>query len=138
MLRLGQRIRRARNMKGWTQQQLAQRAEVSQRVVSYIERQDWLRLDTLERYSRALELPLTYFLSPEPEREECEAPAEPGSLQERAQAIEHAFGVVCRAPEFGFGARQSSGERLSPETKRDIVRLYERLKGVKLLPDEVY
>jgi len=42
---------------------------------------------------------------------------------------------VCRDPDFGFGSR--AGEQLSTETKRDIVRLYERYKGVSLLPREV-
>ena len=42
---------------------------------------------------------------------------------------------MCRDPELGFGRRPT--EQLSLETKRDIVRLYERYKGVSLLPVEV-
>lgn len=135
MVHLGQRIRQGREMRGWTQQQLGERAGVSQRVVSYVEAQAWLRLGTLERYAQALGLPLSFFLSP---RGEAEPEAAGPRLHDWARAIEEAFAVVCRDAEFGFGARQSSGERLSFETKRDIVRLYERLKGVKLLPDGLY
>ncbi|MFB3883527.1 MAG: hypothetical protein ACE149_19855 [Armatimonadota bacterium] len=60
--------------------------------------------------------------------------ADAGPALSREEAVAQAFGVVCRDPDFGFGSRP--GEQLSTETKRDVVRLYARYKGVSLLPRE--
>jgi transcriptional regulator with XRE-family HTH domain len=120
-------MREARDAIGLSQQELAERVGVSQRSVSYAEKQDWIKQSTLEKYGQALGRPLSYFLRPYAE--------DNGPALSREEAVEQAFAVVCRDTQFGFGSR--SGEQLSAETKRDIVRLYERYKGVSLLPREV-
>jgi transcriptional regulator with XRE-family HTH domain len=124
---VGRRIREARESLRLSQQELAEKVGVSQRSVSYAEKQSWIKQSTLEKYGEALGRPLSYFLRPYAED------AEPAMTRE--EAVQQAFAVVCRDPDFGFGSR--SGEELSSETKRDIVRLYERYKGVNLLPREV-
>ncbi len=124
---VGRRIREAREALRLNQQELAGKIGVSQRAVSYAEKQVWIKQSTLQKYARALGRPLAYFLRP------YDAESE-GAALTREEAIQQAFAVVCRDPEFGFGSRP--GEQLSIETKRDIVRLYERYKGVSLLPEE--
>jgi len=123
---VGRRIREAREALGWSQHELAERVGVSQRAVSYVEKQTWVKQATLQKYAPALGKPVSYFLRPYGEEASAEV------ALGRGEAIEQAFGVVCRDPEFGFGARP--GEQLSLETKKDIVRLYERCKGISLLP----
>jgi len=123
-LEIGRRIRRAREEAGLSQQELARLLGISQRAVSYAERQPWLKQATLERYAQALGRPLAYFLREESDQ----APAE-----SREVIIERAFEIVCRDPEFGFGSRQN--EHLTSDAKRDIVRLYESARSVHLLPD---
>jgi len=125
---VGRRIREAREALNLNQHQLARQVGVSQRAVSYVEKQVWVKQSTLEKYGRVLGRPLSYFLRPY----DTDA-AGPGGLT-REEAVDQAFGVVCRDPELGFGSRPQ--EQLSTETKRDIVRLYERYKGVSLLPSE--
>jgi transcriptional regulator with XRE-family HTH domain len=125
---VGRRIREGREALSLSQQELAERVGVSQRAVSYVEKQAWVKQSTLERYSAALGRPISHFL-----RAYEDDDSEAAGLT-RQEAIEHAFAVVCRDPDLGFGGRP--GERLSVETKKDIVRLYERYKGVSLLlPD---
>jgi len=124
---VGRRIREAREALNLSQHELAERVGCSQRAVSYVEKQAWVKQSTLQKYGRALGRPLSYFLRPYDE-----GTAEPGLS--RQEAVEQAFAVVCRDAEFGFGRRP--GEQLSIETKKDIVRLYERYKGVSLLPPE--
>jgi transcriptional regulator with XRE-family HTH domain len=124
---VGRRIREARESLQLSQHEVAARVGVSQRAVSYVEKQPWVKQSTLERYGRALGRPLSYFLRPYDE--------EAGPGLSREEAIHQAFAVVCRDPEFGFGGRPA--EQLSVETQKDIVRLYERYKGVSLLPEEV-
>ncbi len=121
---VGRRIREARESLGLSQHRLAEKAGLSQRAVSYAEKQTWVKQSTLQKYAIAIGRPLSYFLRPYGEETES-------GLTE-AEAIEQAFAIVCRDPEFGFGARR--GEHLSTETMRDIVRLYEHYKGVALLP----
>jgi len=125
---VGRRIREAREALSLTQLELADRLGVSQRAVSYVEKQPWVKQSTLQKYAPALGRPLAYFLRPYPESES----EFPGLTRE--DAIQQAFTVVCRDPDFGFGRRPA--EQLSAETKRDIVRLYERYKGVSLLPPD--
>jgi len=120
LVEIGRRIREARESLGLNQEELALRIGLSQRAVSYAERQAWLSRRTLERYSRALQKPLSWFV-----REEHE-------VEPEEQAIERAFEVVRRDPEFGFGTRSSADFDLA--AKREIVRLYERAKAVRLLP----
>lgn len=124
---VGRRIREAREALRLNQQELADKIGVSQRAVSYAEKQVWIKQSTLQKYARALGRPLSYFLRP------YDAETE-GAAFTREEAIQQAFAVVCRDRDFGFGSRP--GEELSIETKRDIVRLYERYKGVSLLPEE--
>ncbi len=124
---VGRRIREAREELGLNQQDLARKVGVTQRSVSYAEKQDWIKQSTLEKYAQALVRPLSFFLRPYAED------AEPALT--RDEAVQQAFAIVCRDPEFGFGSRPS--EQLSTESRRDIVRLYERYKGVSLLPREV-
>jgi len=124
---VGRRIREAREALNLSQHELAERVGCSQRAVSYVEKQAWVKQSTLEKYGRALGRPLSYFLRPYDE-----GGAEPALS--RQEAVEQAFAVVCRDAEFGFGRRP--GEQLSIEIKLDIVRLYERYKGVSLLPPE--
>ncbi len=126
---VGRRIKEAREALGLNQHEVAERVGVSQRAVSYVEKQTWVKQSTLEKYARALGRPLSYFLRPYDED------AAPDAGLSRQEAVEHAFAVVCRDPQFGFGSRP--GEQLSMETKLDIVRLYERYKGVGLLPAEL-
>jgi transcriptional regulator with XRE-family HTH domain len=121
---MGRRIREAREGMGLSQHQLAELAGVSQRAVSYAERQTWVKQSTLEKYAAAVGRPLSYFLRPYGE--------EAASGLSEAEAVQQAFAVVCRDPDFGFGSRQ--GEHLSSGAMKDIVRLYERYKGVSLLP----
>jgi len=125
---VGRRIREAREALGLTQHQVAGLVEMTQRAVSYVEKQQWVKQSTLEKYGRVLGRQLAYFLRPY--NEETQATG-----LSREEAIQQAFLVVCRDPDFGFGARP--GEQLSPETKTDIVRLYERYKGVSLLALEM-
>lgn len=125
---VGRRIREAREVLGLSQHELADQVGVSQRAVSYVEKQPWVKQSTLVRYARALGRPLPYFLRP---YEEGDAAA---TGLTREEAIQQAFAVICRDPELGFGRRPH--EELSLETKLDIVRLYERCKGVSLLPPE--
>jgi transcriptional regulator with XRE-family HTH domain len=124
---MGRRIRDARKSLGLSQHRLAELAGVSQRAVSYAERQTWVKQSTLEKYADALSRPLSYFLRPH-------GAETPSGLTE-GEAIRQVFAVVCRDPEFGFGDRRD--EHLSPGAMKDIVRLYERCKGVSLLPPEV-
>ena len=123
---VGRRIREARESLELSQHELAERVGVSQRAVSYVEKQNWVKQSTLERYAAAMGRSLSYFLRPYDD--------DPASALTTHEAIEQAFAVVFRDPEFGFGARPS--EQLSVETKKDIVRLYERYKGVSLLPPD--
>jgi transcriptional regulator with XRE-family HTH domain len=125
---VGRRIREAREGLNLNQQALAQRVGVSQRAVSYVEKQVWVKQSTLHRYAQALGRPLGYFLRP------YDTDAQDAGLSQD-EALQQAFAVVCRDPEFGFGSRP--GEQLSLETKRDIIRLYERYKGVSLLPRDL-
>jgi len=123
---VGRRIREARESLELSQHELAERVGVSQRAVSYVEKQNWVKQSTLERYAAAMGRSLSYFLRPYDD--------DPASALTTHEAIEQAFAVVFRDPEFGFGARPS--EQLSVETKKDIMRLYERYKGVSLLPPD--
>jgi transcriptional regulator with XRE-family HTH domain len=125
---VGRRIREARDAMDLSQHELAARVGVSQRAISYVEKQAWVKQATLEKYGTALDRPLAYFLRPYG-GETVEAGLT------RQETIQQAFAVVCRDPEFGFGERP--GEDLSLDAKRDIVRLYERCKGVSLLPPEL-
>lgn len=122
---VGRRIREAREALGLTQQEVAKQVGMSQRAVSYVEKQKWVKQSTLEKYGRVLGRHLAYFLRPYDEETQATGLS-------REEAIQQAFLVVCRDPDFGFGSRP--GEQLSQETKVDIVRLYERYKGVSLLP----
>jgi len=124
---VGRRIREARESLELSQHELAERVGVSQRAVSYVEKQNWVKQSTLERYASAVGRPLSYFLRPYDDNST--------SALTTHEAIQQAFAVVCRDPEFGFGARPA--EQLSVETEKDIVRLYERYKGVSLLPPEI-
>ena len=126
---VGRRIREAREALNLRQEELAERVGVSQRAVSYVEKQVWVKQSILEKYGRALGRTLAFFLRPY----DTDAGADPGLS--RQETIQHAFSVVCRDPELGFGRRPD--EQLSLETKKDIIRLYERYKGVSLLPPEV-
>ena len=126
---VGRRIKEAREALGLNQNEVGERVLVSQRAVSYVEKQTWVKQSTLEKYARALGRPLSYFLRPYDE----DATHDAGLS--RQEAVQQAFAVVCRDPQFGFGSRP--GEQLSMETKLDIVRLYERYKGVGLLPAEL-
>jgi transcriptional regulator with XRE-family HTH domain len=125
---VGRRIREAREALGITQQEVARRVGMSQRAVSYAEKQQWVKQSTLHKYAEALGRPLSHFLRPYDDDVEMTGVS-------RSEVVQQAFEVICRDPEFGFGCRPS--EQLSLETKRDIVRLYERCKGISLLPPEV-
>jgi transcriptional regulator with XRE-family HTH domain len=121
----GRRLREARQGLGLSQQELAKLAGVSQRAVSYAEKQTWVKQSTLETYAEALGRPLSYFLRPYGEE------TAPGLTE--TEAIQQAFAVVCRDAEFGFGDR--AGEHFSVGAMRDIVRLYEHYRRVSLLPE---
>lgn len=125
MIHVGKRIREAREQVGLTQAELADKLGVGQAAVSYIERQEWAQKSVLERYAQALGKPASFFLQ-EDQQEQPDT---------RERQIERAYEVVRRDPNFGFGAR--SGAELDLETKKDIVRLYEEARRVKLLPEEI-
>jgi len=125
-LNLGDRIRLARETKGWTQAELAKLLGTSQAAVSYIEQRRHLRKSVLNRYAKALGVEIASLM---------EGPIEYAD-NPRTQTIRKAFEVVCRDKDFGFGAR--SDERLSAETMLDIIRLYERYKGVHLLAADFF
>jgi len=124
-MQVGKRIREAREEQGITQAELARRLGMRQGAVSYIERQEWVQKSVLERYAAALGKPLSFFVQEDPQEQ-------PDS---RERQIERAFEVVRRDSNFGFGAR--SGAELEVETKKDIVRLYEEARRVKLLPEDL-
>jgi transcriptional regulator with XRE-family HTH domain len=127
-INVGRRIREAREVLDLNQEELAERIGVSQRAVSYVEKQVWVKQSTLQKYARSLGRSLAYFLRP--------YHAETGDAGlSREEAIQQAYSVVCRDHDFGFGSRPH--EQLSPETKQDIIRLYERYKGVSLLPTKI-
>ena len=125
MIHVGRRIREARDELGMSQADLAGKVGVGQGAVSYIERQEWVQKSVLERYAQALGKPASFFVQ-EDEQEQADS---------RERQIERAYEVVRRDPSFGFGAR--SGAELDVETKKDIVRLYEEARRVKLLADEI-
>jgi transcriptional regulator with XRE-family HTH domain len=125
---VGQRIREAREVMNLTQQELAEQIGMSQRAVSYVEKQVWVKRSTLEKYARVLGRQLSYFLRPY----DTGDPA--GGGLSREEAVQQAFSVVCRDPDLEFGSRPN--EQLSTETKVDIIRLYERYKGISLLPPD--
>ncbi len=124
---VGRRIREAREALGLTQQEVARQVGMTQRAVSYAEKQQWVKQSTLEKYARALGRPLSHFLRP------FDAESWTSGVS-REEAVQQAFTVVARDPDFGFGRRPE--EHLSLDTKADIVRMYERHKGVRLLPPE--
>jgi transcriptional regulator with XRE-family HTH domain len=124
-MHIGGRIRLARRQAGLTQAQLAARIGEAQATVSYAERQAWVRRSVLEKYAQALQRPLAFFLE-----ESAAVTEEPGP---REAAIERAFEVVKRDPDFHFGEADDPG--LKPDTKKDIVRLYEQARRVYLLPE---
>ncbi len=71
--RVGQRIREAREKKGWTQRQLAYAlpGQADGPTISRWERGGVLpQTDTLEALAKALDVDVSYFLAPEPERED--------------------------------------------------------------------
>ena len=121
----GRRLREARQGLGLSQQELAKLAGVSQRAVSYAEKQTWVKQSTLEKYAETIGRPISYFLMSYGE--------ETGPGLTETEAIQQAFAVVCRDAEFGFGDR--TGEHFSVGAMRDIVRLYESARSVHLLPD---
>jgi transcriptional regulator with XRE-family HTH domain len=124
-MNVGRRIREAREALGMTQHDVAKQVGMTQRAVSYVEKQKWVKQSMLEKYGKVLGRQLAYLLRPYDEETQALGLS-------REEAVQQAFAVVCRDPDFGFGSR--SGEQLSQETKVDIVRLYERYKGVSLLP----
>jgi len=103
---VGRRIREARESLELSQHELAERVGVSQRAVSYVEKQNWVKQSTLERYAAAMGRSLSYFLRPYDD--------DPASALTTHEAIEQAFAVVFRDPEFGFGARPPNSSRWRP------------------------
>ena len=61
---VGSRIREARDTLNLSQHELAERVGVSQRAVSYVEKQALVKRSTLEKYAQALGRALSYFLLP--------------------------------------------------------------------------
>ena len=107
---------------GILKQRFGERLKTSQAAVSYVEGRRRLRASVLEKYAAALETT----------SELLTAGVAEGFDDSRSGIIHDAFEVVRRDEDFGFGAR--SDELLSEETMLDIVRLYERYKGIHLLP----
>ena len=67
---VGEQIRRLRLMRGWTQADLAERADLTVEGVSRIERgARAARVGTLRAIGRALEVPLASLLEPSPDGE---------------------------------------------------------------------
>ena len=96
---------------------------MTQHAVSQLERRAWPERRTLERYSQALGLPASHFLP-------AARPVDP-----RTAAIEKAFQTVRQQEGVAFGARAEAD--LTSEVKLAFVRMYERLTGVKLLPEDL-
>ena len=122
---VGRRIREAREGLGLTQHEVAKLVGMTQRAVSYVEKQQWVKQTTLAKYGRVLGRTLAYFLRPYDEQSRDMGLS-------REEAVQQAFMVVCRDPDLGFGSHPA--EQLSTDTKIDIVQLYERYKGISLLP----
>lgn len=59
----GERVRRLRRRKGWTQEELAERAEIDRRYVGRLEtgEVDDPEPDTVKKLAKALEVPASYF-----------------------------------------------------------------------------
>lgn len=66
---VGQRIRKARQEKGWTQTEFEQRTGIDQALISKMERgQHYPRVETLERIAAALSLSVFSLMMAEPTR----------------------------------------------------------------------
>lgn len=61
----GERIRKYRRQKGWSQEQLGAMVGFSQSKISKIENGDWDRLSDLRLIAKALEIPTEEFVKEE-------------------------------------------------------------------------
>lgn len=123
----GSYLRSLRKSKRLTLKQVEKAARVSNAYLSQIERS--LRKpphpDILKRLARVYEVTHRELLI-------AAGYLEGESEQIKRQQVENAFQHVTTDPEFRHGTRLKGG-RLSLDTKRFIVEMYEKLTGRKLL-----
>ena len=60
---IGERVRKYRRQKGWSQEQLGAMVGFSQSKISKIERGDWDSLSDLRLIARALEVPIEELIT---------------------------------------------------------------------------
>ena len=121
-------LRNVRKDRRLSLKQVEKAAKVSNAYLSQLER--GLRKpphpDILKRLARVYQVPLEDLL------EKAGYLADESEQRRKRNEIEKAFQHVIHIPEFHFGTRLK-GSNLSLDTKRLIVEMYEKIKGVKLL-----
>lgn len=60
---IGEKVRKYRRNKGWSQEQLGSKVQFSQSKISKIERGDWDSLSDLRLIARTLEIPIEELIS---------------------------------------------------------------------------
>lgn len=128
-MRQGQIVKRLREERGWTQDDLRERMlahgrSMSRPNISLMESRQWLDGELLHILSRVFGVSSdTFFEGVE------------SNIENREDLIDAAFEVIKRDPQFQFGA--VGMDKASAETKLAIIRLYEKATGKKLVSDEV-
>lgn len=125
----GHKVRELRDERGWTQEQLRERLEdmgrrMTRPNISLMESREWLEGELIADLSKVFGVtPGAFF--------EESAPAP----ETREELINRAFEFVRRDRTVRFGSSMMA--KLPTDAKLAIIRMYEDLKHVKLLPTEV-
>ncbi|HEY3298834.1 MAG TPA: helix-turn-helix transcriptional regulator [Armatimonadota bacterium] len=125
----GRKSKELRDERGWTQEQLRDHLErIGRRMtrsnISLMESREWLEGELISDLTKVYRVsPSTFFEGPVPDGET------------REEQIDRAFEFIRRDRTVNFGS--SLMAKLPSEAKLAIIRMYEDLKHVKLLPDEV-
>lgn len=125
----GRKAKEIRDERGWTQEQLRERLEsVGRRMtrsnISLMESREWFEGELIADLSKV------YGVSPSTFFDESVPP-----MESREEIVDRAFEFVRRDRTVRFGS--SIMAKLPTDAKLGIVRMYEDLKHVRLLPDEV-
>ncbi|RKN07908.1 helix-turn-helix domain-containing protein [Streptomyces radicis] len=120
----GRRVRRARDDLGLTQEQLAERAEVSVGVIKKIERGGTCRVDTYHAVARALGVQTSFLFEPLHVGADVHAGDRTIALMPLRQVISPPVGIT-GLPELGDIGEEVQLEPLR-ETLRTIAQLYQR------------
>jgi transcriptional regulator with XRE-family HTH domain len=126
----GKMTKEIREERGWTQEQLRERLESAGRKmtrpnISLMESRQWLEGELIADLSRVFGIsPSTFFSGMDQPQSET-----------REELIERAFEFIRRDRTVKFGSSMMA--KLPIEAKLGIIRMYEDLKGVRLLPAEV-